>query len=179
MNARVSSDEQVQFLLSCIRYSVNGKIDFAEVAKECNIVSKGAANKRYERLMKAHNIPPHGTASGSNQSSPNKGETSTSTSASANDKKTTPSKRKVKNEKGPVKDSPAAGAKSTQSGKKRMKTATAQDNVQVVITKTAESENTKEEPDGDDGNENDGENSFFNEAMYGRDYGVAQDENVA
>lgn len=129
--------------------------------------------------MKAHNIPPHGTASGSNQSSPNKGETSTSTSASANDKKTTPSKRKVKNEKGPVKDSPAAGAKSTQSGKKRMKTATAQDNVQVVITKTAESENTKEEPDGDDGNENDGENSFFNEAMYGRDYGVAQDENVA
>lgn len=26
MNARVSSDEQVQFLLSCIRYSVNGKV---------------------------------------------------------------------------------------------------------------------------------------------------------
>ncbi|KAL8975879.1 MAG: hypothetical protein Q9177_006967 [Variospora cf. flavescens] len=51
-----SADEQVKFLMSCIRYSVSGKIDFEEVAKECSIVSKGAAAKRYERLMKAHNI---------------------------------------------------------------------------------------------------------------------------
>ncbi|KAI4121662.1 MAG: hypothetical protein LQ338_006240 [Usnochroma carphineum] len=68
-----TADEQLKFLLSCIRYSVNGKIDFAEVAKDCSIISKGAAQylitpqhttntilltsaKRYERLMKAHNI---------------------------------------------------------------------------------------------------------------------------
>ncbi|KAI4264933.1 MAG: hypothetical protein L6R35_007265, partial [Caloplaca aegaea] len=38
-----SADEQVKFLMSCIRYSVSGKIDFEEVAKECSIVSKGAA----------------------------------------------------------------------------------------------------------------------------------------
>ncbi|GAD97999.1 predicted protein [Paecilomyces variotii No. 5] len=58
--SRVNSDEQFQFLLSCIRYSSNGKVDFGEVAKECNIVSKGAAAKRYERMMKAHGINPNG-----------------------------------------------------------------------------------------------------------------------
>ncbi|KAL8716817.1 MAG: hypothetical protein Q9225_005879 [Loekoesia sp. 1 TL-2023] len=54
--ATASADEQLKFLLSCIRHTVNGKIDFAEVASECSIVSKGAAAKRYERLMKAHGI---------------------------------------------------------------------------------------------------------------------------
>ncbi|GIJ84731.1 hypothetical protein Asppvi_003582 [Aspergillus pseudoviridinutans] len=54
-------DETVQFLLSCIRYSNSGKVDFSEVAKECNIVSKGAAAKRYERLIKAYNEVANGT----------------------------------------------------------------------------------------------------------------------
>ncbi|KAL8934516.1 MAG: hypothetical protein Q9216_005874 [Gyalolechia sp. 2 TL-2023] len=54
--ASASADEQLKFLLSCIRHSINGKINFTEVAKECNIISKGAAAKRYERLMKAHGI---------------------------------------------------------------------------------------------------------------------------
>lgn len=58
-----SADEQLKFLLSCIRYSVNGKIDFGEVANECTIVSKGAAAKRYERLMKAHGIQPQSAVS--------------------------------------------------------------------------------------------------------------------
>ncbi|RHZ65670.1 uncharacterized protein CDV56_108118 [Aspergillus thermomutatus] len=31
------------------------QVDFNEVAKECNIVTKGAAAKRYERLIKAYN----------------------------------------------------------------------------------------------------------------------------
>ncbi|GFG01064.1 hypothetical protein IFM5058_00283 [Aspergillus udagawae] len=53
--APTNPDETVQFLLSCIRYSNSGKVDFNEVAKECNIVSKGAAAKRYERLIKAYN----------------------------------------------------------------------------------------------------------------------------
>ncbi|TAQ86151.1 hypothetical protein B7494_g5525 [Chlorociboria aeruginascens] len=51
-----SNDEQFKFLISCIRYSNNGKVDFGQVAKECKIVSKGAAAKRYERMMKAHGI---------------------------------------------------------------------------------------------------------------------------
>ncbi|OJJ43240.1 hypothetical protein ASPZODRAFT_146263 [Penicilliopsis zonata CBS 506.65] len=54
--SRISSDEQFQFLISCLRHTVNGKVDFAKVAGECKIVSRGAAYKRYERLMKAHGI---------------------------------------------------------------------------------------------------------------------------
>ncbi|KAL8914289.1 MAG: hypothetical protein Q9171_001071 [Xanthocarpia ochracea] len=49
-------DDQFKFLIACIRHGVNGKINFEEVAKECSIVTKGAAAKRYERLMKAHDI---------------------------------------------------------------------------------------------------------------------------
>lgn len=58
--APASNEEQFKFLISCIRYSNNGKVsyyallfpdltahsdqvDFEEVAKECDIVSKGAA----------------------------------------------------------------------------------------------------------------------------------------
>ncbi|PYI19291.1 hypothetical protein BO86DRAFT_409322 [Aspergillus japonicus CBS 114.51] len=61
---RLTADDQVQFLLSCIRNATGGgKIDFANVAKECDIVSKGAAAKRYERLLKANNIAPAGSSS--------------------------------------------------------------------------------------------------------------------
>ncbi|KAL8689336.1 MAG: hypothetical protein Q9224_004661 [Gallowayella concinna] len=54
----IGVDEQFKFLIACIRHGVNGKINFDEVVKECSIVSKGAAAKRYERLMKAHDISP-------------------------------------------------------------------------------------------------------------------------
>ncbi|RDW88090.1 hypothetical protein BP6252_00122 [Coleophoma cylindrospora] len=52
-----SNEDQFKFLISCIRYSNNGKVDFSQVAKECQIVSKGAAAKRYERMMRTHGIP--------------------------------------------------------------------------------------------------------------------------
>ncbi|EEH02869.1 conserved hypothetical protein [Histoplasma capsulatum G186AR] len=55
-----TSDEQLHFLLKCVKYSNSGKVDFDEVARECNIVSKGAAAKRYERLVKANGINPNG-----------------------------------------------------------------------------------------------------------------------
>ncbi|KAL3421287.1 hypothetical protein PVAG01_07732 [Phlyctema vagabunda] len=54
--SRASNEEQFKFLISCIRYSNNGKVDFGQVAQECNIISKGAAAKRYERMMKIHGI---------------------------------------------------------------------------------------------------------------------------
>ncbi|KAL5326143.1 hypothetical protein ACEPPN_007281 [Leptodophora sp. 'Broadleaf-Isolate-01'] len=54
--APASNEEQFKFLISCIRYTNNGKVDFSQVAKECKIVSKGAAAKRYERMMRAHGI---------------------------------------------------------------------------------------------------------------------------
>lgn len=59
---RLNNDEQFKFLISCIRWSNNGKVtisssdlisagqkltfeqvDFSEVAAECKIVTKGAA----------------------------------------------------------------------------------------------------------------------------------------
>ncbi|KAF2972323.1 hypothetical protein GQX73_g1350 [Xylaria multiplex] len=58
------TDSQFRFLISCIRHSTAGKVDFEEVRKECEIVSKGAAAKRYERLMKAHNITTGTTVNG-------------------------------------------------------------------------------------------------------------------
>ncbi|PNY28830.1 Uncharacterized protein TCAP_01249 [Tolypocladium capitatum] len=48
--------EQVKFLVSCIRNATSGKPDFSAVATELEIVSKAAAQKRYERLLKAHDI---------------------------------------------------------------------------------------------------------------------------
>ncbi|PKY04734.1 hypothetical protein P168DRAFT_281111 [Aspergillus campestris IBT 28561] len=52
--SRISEHDATKFLLSCVRHSNNGKINFEEVATECGITSKGAAAKRYERLVKAH-----------------------------------------------------------------------------------------------------------------------------
>ncbi|KAI1506292.1 hypothetical protein F5X99DRAFT_415527 [Biscogniauxia marginata] len=54
------TESQFRFLISCIRHSSAGKVNFVEVANECAIISKGAAAKRYERLMKAHGIQPGG-----------------------------------------------------------------------------------------------------------------------
>ncbi|KAI1118090.1 hypothetical protein F5Y14DRAFT_438904 [Nemania sp. NC0429] len=56
MPSGTDNDSHFRFLISCIRHSTAGKVDFEEVRKECDIVSKGAAAKRYERLMKAHGI---------------------------------------------------------------------------------------------------------------------------
>ncbi|KAI1149615.1 hypothetical protein F4825DRAFT_464001 [Nemania diffusa] len=64
MPAGPDTDSQFRFLISCIRNSTAGKVDFEEVRKECDIISKGAAAKRYERLMKAHNISPSGASNG-------------------------------------------------------------------------------------------------------------------
>ncbi|KAL2868727.1 uncharacterized protein BJX67DRAFT_379678 [Aspergillus lucknowensis] len=50
----VSNEEHITLLLSCIQHSTNGKIDFAAVAKDCNIVTGPAAAKRFSRLMAAH-----------------------------------------------------------------------------------------------------------------------------
>ncbi|KAJ4409967.1 hypothetical protein N0V82_009369 [Gnomoniopsis sp. IMI 355080] len=71
------ADAQFKFLIACIKYSTAGKIDFAQVAAECEIVSKGAAAKRYERLMKAHGIT--GNNSGARAGSPGPSEPSTPT----------------------------------------------------------------------------------------------------
>ncbi|RYO93425.1 hypothetical protein DL766_000815 [Monosporascus sp. MC13-8B] len=61
----IDTESQFKFLIACIKHSQAGKVDFAAVANECGIVSKGAAAKRYERLMKQHGISPSSGAGGS------------------------------------------------------------------------------------------------------------------
>ncbi|KAL9002835.1 MAG: hypothetical protein Q9188_004260 [Gyalolechia gomerana] len=99
--ASASADEQLKFLLSCIRYSVNGKIDFAEVASECSIVSKGAAAKRYERLMKAHGIHQQAAVSPRDASV-----ASTKVKKAAAEGKTTPATKAAKKRKAIEAESP-------------------------------------------------------------------------
>ncbi|KAL9608174.1 MAG: hypothetical protein Q9167_006978 [Letrouitia subvulpina] len=64
-NEKSHETQIVEFLISCIRHSNVGKINFGKVAEECGIVSKGAAAKRYERLMKAHGLHPSSAIGGS------------------------------------------------------------------------------------------------------------------
>ncbi|KAK6351083.1 hypothetical protein TWF718_004256 [Orbilia javanica] len=87
MAPSTSADDQFLFLVSCIKNSNNGKVnsrplknirrylltriskpDFALVAKERGIVSRGAAAKRFSRLMAAHGI-----SLSNGQTSPKKG----------------------------------------------------------------------------------------------------------
>ncbi|KAB8067534.1 hypothetical protein BDV29DRAFT_163269 [Aspergillus leporis] len=68
--SRITDTEQLEFLLSCIRHSNCGKVDFEGVAKECSIVTKGAAAKRYERLTKCRNNASGGAASSTDSPAP-------------------------------------------------------------------------------------------------------------
>ncbi|KAK1772504.1 hypothetical protein QBC33DRAFT_510361 [Phialemonium atrogriseum] len=56
----LDTESQFKFLVSCIKHSTAGKVDFVAVANELQIVSKAAAAKRYERLLKAHGVAPGG-----------------------------------------------------------------------------------------------------------------------
>ncbi|RAH62098.1 hypothetical protein BO85DRAFT_516644 [Aspergillus piperis CBS 112811] len=88
---RITPEEQLQFLLSCIRHSNSGKIDFTVVAQECNIITKAAAAKRYERLLKSHGINSSGGSLPSANSAPAKKRTGASTSTTTATESTTPS----------------------------------------------------------------------------------------
>ncbi|PTB67504.1 hypothetical protein BBK36DRAFT_1196904 [Trichoderma citrinoviride] len=79
--------EQVRFLVSCIGHTTNGRPDFTLVAQELGIVTKAAAQKRYERMLKANGVSASSKAS---------------SKASADDDVTTPAST-------PVKRKPAAG----------------------------------------------------------------------
>ncbi|EHA50504.1 hypothetical protein MGG_12763 [Pyricularia oryzae 70-15] len=87
--ASMAPEDQVKFLVTCIKHGGGGgKIDFAAVATELDIVSKAAAfqhlcsAKRYERLLKSYNIHPGSL-------------TVTNTPENTPKKKATPRKRKA------------------------------------------------------------------------------------
>ncbi|KAG9236118.1 hypothetical protein BJ875DRAFT_439672 [Amylocarpus encephaloides] len=103
--APASNEEQFKFLISCIRYSNNGRVcfapqpptvshaletniiplqvDFSKVADECGIISKGAAAKRYERMMRAHGIASN-EKTGSKTSTPTKSKADSSSDTASN-----------------------------------------------------------------------------------------------
>ncbi|KAK2818400.1 hypothetical protein FQN49_007939 [Arthroderma sp. PD_2] len=68
--SRVTPEETSFFLVKCIKHSNNGKVDFAAVAAECGIVTKGAAAKRYERILKGNGIHPSSNDGGDADGTP-------------------------------------------------------------------------------------------------------------
>ncbi|KAF4629558.1 hypothetical protein G7Y89_g8586 [Cudoniella acicularis] len=62
------------------------QVDFGQVAKECGIVTKGAAAKRYERMMRAHGIAANAAAikPSTSTSSPSSSSPNTSSSQFSN-----------------------------------------------------------------------------------------------
>ncbi|KAG5977864.1 hypothetical protein E4U55_006476 [Claviceps digitariae] len=61
--------DQVKFLVSCIGHTNNGRPDFTAVAEELGIVSKAAAQKRYERMLKANGVTASKVSKGSDSGS--------------------------------------------------------------------------------------------------------------
>ncbi|PGH18821.1 hypothetical protein AJ79_00234 [Helicocarpus griseus UAMH5409] len=143
--SRVSSEEQLNFLLKCVKHSSNGKVDFTEVAKECNIVSKGAAAKRYERLMKANGINPNGgPLSTSDAPSPSDAGSSTTTTPK---KPTTPKTPQTPGAKGKG----GAGGNKTPSTRKRKTTGNKAGGGSVKKIKSEEGVEEDSDVDGDVG----------------------------
>ncbi|KAM3438443.1 hypothetical protein MY4824_003223 [Beauveria thailandica] len=100
---KIEPQQNVRFLISCIRHSNGGKVDFEAVAKELGIVTKAAAAKRYERLIKAAN------KDSSSAAAPSEGDETPTKPATT--------KRKALALSGP-KASPAKKAKAAPRGKK-------------------------------------------------------------
>ncbi|KAH8698333.1 hypothetical protein BGW36DRAFT_357872 [Talaromyces proteolyticus] len=51
-----TDEDQIKFLLSCIRNSHNGQVDYGTVATETETVSKGAAIKRLARITAKYSM---------------------------------------------------------------------------------------------------------------------------
>ncbi|KZL82134.1 hypothetical protein CI238_07587 [Colletotrichum incanum] len=101
------AEGQVKFLVNCIKYSQGGKVDFQAVADDCNIVSKAAAAKRFERLLKAHGMKASELMKGgpmSGTSSPAQNTASPKTPAKSTSKATPKSKGKRAAPTSPTKD---------------------------------------------------------------------------
>ncbi|KAH7154990.1 hypothetical protein B0J13DRAFT_672100 [Dactylonectria estremocensis] len=79
--------DQVKFLVACIGHTTNGRPDFQAVADDLSIVSKAAAQKRYERMLKSHGIKPGKANAAAKEES---------TNGNTNGEKASPSKRKAK-----------------------------------------------------------------------------------
>ncbi|OQU98639.1 hypothetical protein CLAIMM_04391 [Cladophialophora immunda] len=115
--SRATSDDQLRFLLSCVKHATNGRVDFVEVAKECGVVSKGAAAKRYERLMKANGVS---STSGSAISSASRPPPSKQKAKSSDERPAAAKKQRLE------KDNPASPSKRVGNGSRPITVTTAE-----------------------------------------------------
>ncbi|KGQ08565.1 hypothetical protein BBAD15_g6080 [Beauveria bassiana D1-5] len=109
---RIEPQQNVRFLISCIRHSNGGKVDFDAVAKELDIVTRAAAAKRYERLLKSSKDSDKTTNTTAGAAAPSDGD-----EKPAKPVKPATTKRKVLTLSTP-KDSPSKKAKAASRGKK-------------------------------------------------------------
>ncbi|KAK4178514.1 hypothetical protein QBC36DRAFT_367752 [Triangularia setosa] len=107
----IDAEQHLKFLLSCIKHASAGKVNFDAVAQELGIVSKAAAAKRYERLLKAHDINPANIPKGGEPSPAKAG------------KATTKRKRGGASEVPPLKDEDDESEEQPMMAKKEKKTA--------------------------------------------------------
>ncbi|CEJ80476.1 hypothetical protein VHEMI00655 [[Torrubiella] hemipterigena] len=56
--SKADAADHIRFLVACIKSTGAGRPDFDQVAEQLGIVTRGAAQKRYERLIKAHGLGP-------------------------------------------------------------------------------------------------------------------------
>ncbi|KAF2430427.1 hypothetical protein EJ08DRAFT_660892 [Tothia fuscella] len=115
--APTSSEETVKFLIACIKNTESRKVDFQKVADQLDIVSKAAAAKRYERILKA----------------------SEKTASEPTDHADAPATTPKSTKKGTKKSNPAATPKSAKSAKstpasKKRKITEQSDNEEVMGT---------------------------------------------
>ncbi|KAM3504567.1 hypothetical protein MY10362_003485 [Beauveria mimosiformis] len=106
---KIEPPQNIRFLISCIRHSNGGKVDFEAVAKELGIVTKAAAAKRYERLVKKDSSSDKPTNTVAGAAAPSDGDEKPAKPATT--------KRKALALSAP-KDSPAKKAKAAPRGKK-------------------------------------------------------------
>ncbi|KAL1841416.1 hypothetical protein VTJ49DRAFT_7093 [Mycothermus thermophilus] len=111
--APTDHEGQFKFLLACIKHSAAGKVNFEEVAKETGIVSKAAAAKRYERLLKAHGISPSTPRKGKGANAKNEaaGSEENGSESAADAPSKTPASRKRKRTVAPRNKQPQTPAR--------------------------------------------------------------------
>ncbi|KAH7321173.1 hypothetical protein B0I35DRAFT_408161 [Stachybotrys elegans] len=142
--SKVEPMDQVRFLVSCIGHTSNGrsKPDFEAVALDLGIVSKAAAQKRYERMLKANNVTPVGRAA-------------SKAPAAANDDEAKPGARKPAAKKTagakrtPV-PSNAPAPKAAAGSKRKPSARLAVPNGRRAVKKIKYSDSVKSEDDSDD-----------------------------
>lgn len=130
----LDAEQHLRFLLSCVKHASAGRVNFDAVSQELGIVSKAAAAKRYERLLKAHDLTPANV--------PKNGEASAAK---------TPTKRKRKDDPVPVKPETDESEEMPMMAKKKTAAAVKKGGKKVKISSSDDEQREEGEFDGCEG----------------------------